>query len=72
VESWELTKAHNVHALAREADRDKIQVGDMTVEYVVRSDPPVFVGIHKIVKPWEQAKEPFWPEEKAEGRVIWP
>jgi predicted RNA-binding protein len=71
-ESWELTKTHNVHAFNREADRDKIKLGDKAVCYLVRSDPPVFVGVDEFAKPWEEAKEPFWPEEKAEGKVLWP
>ena len=71
-EHWELVRTHNVYAFQHEADRDKIKPGDKTICYIVRSDPPVFVGAHEIAKPWEEAKEPFWPEEKAEGRVIRP
>jgi predicted RNA-binding protein len=71
-ESWELTKTHNVHAFNREADRDKVKPGDKVICYLVRSDPPAFVGADEIAGPWEEAKEPFWPEEKAQGKVIWP
>ena len=71
-EHWELVRTYNVYAFQHEADRDKIKPGDKTICYIVRSDPPVFVGAHEIAKPWEEAKEPFWPEEKAEGRVIRP
>jgi len=71
-ESWEITKTRSVHAFNREVDRNKVNVGDKIVCYLVRSDPPVFVGIDEIAKPWEEAKEPFWPEEKIEGKVMWP
>jgi predicted RNA-binding protein len=69
---WELVKTHNVYAFAREAERDKIAPGDRAVFYVRRSDPPVFVGAYEISGSWEEAKEPFWAEEKAAGKVIWP
>lgn len=72
MEHWELVKAHNVYAFQREADRDKIKPGDKAVFYVIRSDPPVFVGIYEIARSLEEAKEPFWTQEKAEGKVIWP
>ncbi len=70
--SWRLTQAHNVHAFNREADRDKVKPGDKLVFYIIRSDPPVFVAAYEVAQPWEDAKDPFWPEEKVEGRVIWP
>jgi predicted RNA-binding protein len=70
--SWEITKTRSVHAFNREVDRNKVNVGDKIVCYLVRSDPPVFVGIDEITKPWEEAKEPFWPEEREEGKVMWP
>jgi len=71
-EHWELVKAHNVYAFQRELDRDKIKVGDKGIFYLIRSDPPVFVGACDIVKPLDESKEPFWAQEKTEGRVIWP
>ena len=69
---WELVKAHNVYAFFSETDRDKIKPGDKTVFYLIRSNPPVFVGVYEIAKPWEEAKEPFWTVEKTEDRVIYP
>lgn len=72
MEHWELVKAHNVYAFEREAERDKIQPGDKAIFYVIRSDPPVVVGVYEIAEPLEKATEPFWTREKVEGRVIWP
>lgn len=69
--AWELSRAHNVHAFRREIDRDKVKPGDKVICYLVRSNPPVFVGIDEIGQPLEEAKEPFWPEEKAKGEVVW-
>ena len=71
-EHWEQVKAHNVYAFAREADRDKLQPGDKGVFYLIRSEPPVFVGVCEVGSSWEEAKEPFWAQEKVDGRVIWP
>jgi len=70
-DSWELVKAHKVYAFDREVYRDRIKPGDKTIFYLIRSNPPVFVGAYEVAKPWEEAKEPFWPTEKVEGRVIW-
>ena len=53
-EHWELVRTHNVYAFQHEADRDKIKLGDKTICYIARSDPPVFVGAHEIAKPWEE------------------
>jgi predicted RNA-binding protein len=71
-EHWELVKAQRMYAFDRESYRDKIKPGDKGVFYLVRSKPPVFVGICEIVRPLEKANEPFWTEEKAEGTIIWP
>jgi predicted RNA-binding protein with PUA-like domain len=49
-EHWELVRTHNVYAFQREADRNKIKLGDKTICYIVRSDPPAFVGAHEIAK----------------------
>jgi predicted RNA-binding protein len=72
MEHWELVKAHNVYAFQREVDRDKIKPGDIGIFYVIRSDPPVLVGVYEIAEFLERATEPFWTQEKAEGKVIWP
>ena len=71
-DGWELVKTNNVYAFAHKVDRDKIKPGDKIVFYLIRSDPPVFVGVYEIARSWEEAKEPFWTQEKAEGKVIWP
>jgi len=71
-EGWAVVRAHNVYAFAREVDRDKIKAGDKAIFYLVRSNPPVFVGVYEVTGGWEESKEPFWAEEKAEGKVIWP
>jgi predicted RNA-binding protein len=72
IEHWEQVKTHNIYAFQHETDRDKIKPGDKTIFYLIRSDPPVFVGVYAVTKSWEEAKEPFWAQEKSDGRVIWP
>jgi len=71
-EHYELVKVHNIYAFKTLADREKIKPDDRVAFYVIRSDPPVFVGAYAIVKPLDEAREPFWTEEKAEGKVIYP
>jgi len=71
-EHWELVEAHNMYAFEREVDRDKIKAGDKVVFYLVRSDPPVIVGVYDVAGPLEKATEPFWTQEKVEDKVIWP
>ena len=72
MEHWQLVKTHNIYAFDREVYRDKIKPSDKGIFYLMRSKPPVFVGVYEIVKPLEKGNEPFWTEEKAEGRIIWP
>jgi len=71
-DAWGLVQEHNVYAFSRKGDRDKIQANDKAIFYLIGSNPPVFVGIFDFIGSWEEAKEPFWPSEKAEGRVIYP
>jgi len=72
IDGWKLVQTHNVYAFSRIADRDKIKPGDRAIFYLIRSDPPVFVGALEFTGSWEEATEPFWSDEKTEGRVIWP
>jgi predicted RNA-binding protein len=71
-ESWKISKAYHVHSFPRLADREKIKPGDKIIVYIVRSEPPVIVSVDEITDPWQEMKEPFWPEEKAVGMVMWP
>jgi predicted RNA-binding protein len=71
-EAWELVKEHNIYAFHRESDRDKINPGDKAIFYITRSNPPVFVGVFEFQDRWEEATEPFWPNEKVENRIIHP
>jgi predicted RNA-binding protein len=71
-EHWEQVKAHNIYAFQRETDRDKIKPSDKIVFYLIRSDPPVFVGVYEVTKPWDEVKEPFWAQEMTQGRIMWP
>ncbi len=71
-DDFELVKTHNVYALISQVDRDKIKADDKGIFYVIGSDPPVFVGVCHIIGHWEKTTEPFWVDEKAEGRVKYP
>jgi predicted RNA-binding protein len=71
-EDFEVSKAKKIHAFSRESDRDKIKPGDKTVEYIIRSQPPVFVGSHEITSSWKEAKELIWTDEKTTNRIMWP
>jgi predicted RNA-binding protein len=70
-EAWELVKRDAVYAFEHHSQRSKINVGDRLVFYLIRSKPPVFVGICEVIGHLEEAREPFWPDEKASGRVIY-
>lgn len=71
-DAWDIVKTQNVYAFQREPDRDKLQPGDKLLMYLIGSEPPVFVGMFEIAGSWEEAKQPFWPPEIAEGKVIYP
>jgi len=68
--AWQLVKEHNLYAFHREKDRDKVNPGDKAVFYVTKSSPPVIVGVFEFAGKWEEAKEPFWPNEKRENKVV--
>jgi hypothetical protein len=71
-DTWALVKADNVYAVGRKIDRDKIHPKDRVVFYLAGTDPPVFVGAYEVAGDWKEAKQLYWPKEKAEGKVFWP
>lgn len=71
VGAWELVKRDAIFAFKHNSQKRKIKVGDRLVFYLIKSNPPVFVGIYEVIAPLEESRKPFWPDEIASNRVIY-
>jgi len=71
-ENWKIVKDDNVWAFRSAKIVGKISKGDRLIFFVVRSQPPSFMGIYEIIGDFRQSLKPRWSDELESNEIIYP
>lgn len=70
-ENWKIVKDDNVWAFRSAKIVGKISKGDRLIFFVVRSQPPSFMGIYEIIGDFRQSLKPRWSDELESNKIIY-
>lgn len=70
-ENWKIVKDDNVWAFRSAKIVGKISKGDRLIFFVVRSQPPSFMGIYEIIGDFRQSLKPRWSDEIESNKIIY-